>query len=353
MNASNQVGAVVLDGAPSRATSGWRTVLFVTAIYALVLTWVVGFEPQGLNASGRGNDPAALLWVLTSAAGGALLAFWVCMMWLESEAATRHLAASLEQRAPRTLLAPFAEFGPPAVVRLIRAINASAKRDAERRAEYLNVQAEFAHDMRGPLARIALRCERLPEGDLRSKIERDLSELNSLVESSLVFARTLHGAREPMQRIDVDGLIQSLAGDYEDAGSTIEVVGRIGRPMMTCPRALRRVLANLIDNALRYGGGARLSARAEARQVVLAVLDDGPGVEQAQLEAIFSPWYRAPSTREHTAGSGLGLAIARRLALSIQGELHARNRADGGFEAALTLPLDKPSERDCICVRGP
>jgi signal transduction histidine kinase len=86
---------------------------------------------------------------------------------------------------------------------------------------------------------------------------------------------------------------------------------------------------------------------------VLAVLDDGPGVEQAQLEAIFSPWYRAPSTREHTSGSGLGLAIARRLALSIQGELHARNRADGGFEAALTLPFDKPSERDCICVRGP
>ena len=88
-------------------------------------------------------------------------------------------------------------------------------------------------------------------------------------------------------------------------------------------------------------GGARLSARAEAQQVVLAVLDDGPGVEPAQLKEIFSPWYRATSSRERPSGSGLGLAIARRLAVSIKGELHARNRIEGGFEAALTLPMGK------------
>jgi signal transduction histidine kinase len=305
----------------------------------LLVIWLAGVDLRGLSVRGTIDDPAAWMWGLSGAAGGALVGAGFCLAWLANRSVVRRLASSLEQPSTEIARRPLAEVGPPAVARLIRVINARAARDAEQLAEHLNLQAEFAHDMRGPIARIALRCERLTDADLRRRMERDLAELNSLVESSLVFARTLHGARQPMQRIDVDSLLESLMGDYEDAGCTIEVVGRIGQPVRTCPRSLRRVLTNLIDNALRHGGGARLSARAEAQQVVLAVLDDGPGVEPAQLKEIFSPWYRATSSREHPSGSGLGLAIARRLALSIKGELRARNRIEGGFEAALTLPI--------------
>ena len=343
MSASNLAGVAVADHGPPKTMGLRRTVLVVALLCtcALLLTWLPEVNLRGLSARWTVDDPAAWMWGLSGAAGGALVGAVFCLVWLANRSAVRRLATSLEQRSTETARRPLAEVGPPAVARLIRAINARAAGDAERLAEHLNVQAECAHDMRGPIARIGLRCERLADADLRGRMERDLVELNSLVESSLVFARTLHGAREPMQRIDVDGLLESLMGDYEDAGCTIEVVGRIGQPVTTCPRSLRRVLTNLIDNALRHGGGARLSARAEAQQVVLAVLDDGPGVESAELEAIFSPWYRATSSREHTSGSGLGLAVARRLAHSIKGELHARNRIDGGFEAALTLPMGK------------
>jgi len=343
MNASNRAGIAVADHGASQATGLRHPVLVVAVlcVCTLLLIWLAGLDLLKLSARGTVDDPAAWLWGLSGAAGGALVGTGFCLAWLADRSAVRRLATSLEQQSTQTTRRPLAEVGPPAVARLIRVINARAVRDAERLAEHLTLQAEFAHDMRGPIARIGLRCERLADADLRGRMERDLAELNSLVESSLVFARTLHGAREPMQRIDVDGLLESLMGDYEDAGCTIEVVGRVGQPVTTCPRSLRRVLTNLIDNALRHGGGARLSARAEAQQVVLAVLDDGPGVEPAQLEEIFSPWYRATGSREHPSGSGLGLAIARRLALSIKGELHARNRIDGGFEAALTLPMER------------
>jgi len=343
MNASNRAGVAVADPGPAKVMGLRRQALVVAILCAcaLLLTWFAGVNLRGLGARGTIDDPAAWMWGLSGAAGGALVGAGFCLVWLANRSVVQRLASSLEQPSTEATRRPLAEVGPPAVARLIRAINARAARDTEWLAEHLNLQAEFAHDMRGPIAHIALRCERLTDADLRGRMERDLAELNSLVESSLVYARTLHGAREHMQRIDVDGLLESLMGDYEDAGCTIEVVGRIGRPVRTCPRSLRRVLTNLIDNALRHGGGARLSARAEAQQVVLTVLDDGPGVEPAQLEDIFSPWYRTASSREHTSGSGLGLAIARRLALSIKGELHARNRIEGGFEAALTLPMGK------------
>lgn len=332
---------MTIHGHPPRSVGLRRAALggALLCMCALLAVRLAGLGVSGTSASWSPADPIALMWGLIGIAGGALVGAGFGLVWLANRSALRRLAATLEQRLAETTRTPLAELGPPDVARLIRAINARAARDGERLAEDLNMQAEFAHDMRGPIARIGLRSERVADADLRGRMGRDLAELNSLVESSLVFARTLHGVREPMRRVDIDGLLDSLMGDYRDAGRTIEVVGRVGQPLTTCPRSLRRVLTNLIDNALRYGGGARLSARADAQQVVLAVLDDGPGVEPAQLNAIFSPWVRAVSARERSSGCGLGLAIARRLALSINGELHARNRVDGGFEAALTLPI--------------
>ncbi len=109
---------------------------------------------------------------------------------------------------------------------------------------------------------------------------------------------------------------------------------------MTCAMALRRVLVNLIDNALRYGDQVRLRVRADAGQLVLAVLDSGPGIAPEELEAVFAPWYRAPgSSSARAEGSGLGLAIARRLTMSMDGNLELENRERGGLEARLTLPL--------------
>ncbi len=130
-------------------------------------------------------------------------------------------------------------------------------------------------------------------------------------------------------------MFDALVDNYHDAGRVVELDGRVGRPIVTCPHALRRVLMNLIDNALRYGTDVRLRVRVEAQHLVLAVLDSGPGIAPSQLAAVFEPWYRAPESAAKAKGSGLGLAIARRLVKAMRGDLQLRNRRGGGLEGHL------------------
>ena len=138
--------------------------------------------------------------------------------------------------------------------------------------------AAYAHDLRTPLTRMALRCERLDDGEVRDAIERDLAEMGELVEASLACARMQCWAGQPLRCFDADGLIGALVDNYRDAGRSVELEGEVGCPVVTCPHALRCVLVNLIDNALRYDSAVRLCVRVDARRVVLAVVDSGPGI---------------------------------------------------------------------------
>jgi signal transduction histidine kinase len=119
----------------------------------------------------------------------------------------------------------------------------------------------------------------------------------------------------------------------------VNLEGRIGKPVQTRPKALRRIVGNLVDNALRYGGSADIVAGHDSQGAVLIrVLDDGPGIPADQLEAVFEPFFRLEASRNRdTGGTGLGLAIARQLAGSLGGTLTLHNRPEGGLEARLTL----------------
>ncbi|WP_233888613.1 sensor histidine kinase [Paraburkholderia flagellata] len=229
--------------------------------------------------------------------------------------------------------------GPATIARLARAFNVGARHRARRQAELLHVLAAYAHDLRTPLTRMTMRSELVEEAAVRDALARDLAEMTELVEGSLSCARMQCSALEPMRSIDADSLLGVLIADYRDAGRIVELEGRVGRPVMTSPHALRRVLVNLIDNALRYGVDVHLSVRVEAQRLVLAVLDSGPGIAPARLESVFAAWYRAPETAASATGSGLGLTIARRLTLAMHGELELENRCTGGLEARLILPL--------------
>jgi len=231
------------------------------------------------------------------------------------------------------------ETGIAVIARLARAINGCRTRNAQREAELLEVLAAYTHDLRTPLTRMRLRCDLLDDEDMHRAMARDLTEMRDLVEASLACARLRRSATEPMRRVDADGLLDRLIEDYRDTGRSIALQGRVGQPVITCPHALRRVLVNLIDNALHYGSHVQLCVRVHAQRVELAVQDSGPGIAPADMEAVFAAWYRAPATATRAPGSGLGLAIARRLALAMRGDLQLENRHTGGLEARLTLPL--------------
>ena len=338
-DARRRAHALVYHAHAAAARKRYRGVGALAAGLLLVTICARGAQAATFYTRPCLADDASLVLASLLAAGFALLAVASWVHAFEHRLGIERLAAAIEQRSVERPPRILAESGPPTVARLARAINGAERHDAERVAELLDVFAAYAHDLRTPLTRMTLRCELLEDDELREAMERDLAEVGELVEASLACARMQCSASEPLRRFDADGLLGALVDNYKDAGRTVELEGQVGRPVVTCPHALRRVLVNLIDNALRYGSDVRLCVRVDARRVVLAVVDSGPGIVPAEMEAVFAPWYRAPQTSARAPGSGLGLAIARRLTLAMRGELQLENRRTGGLEARLTLPL--------------
>ena len=140
--------------------------------------------------------------------------------------------------------------------------------------------------------------------------------------------------------LDVQALLESLVYDYTDSGLKVSLCGRTDCPVVTAPHALRRIIINLTDNGLKFGDNVEISVERDVSDgVSIVVRDRGPGIPEAELEAVLRPFYRVESSRSReTGGAGLGLAIASQLATALGGELRLANRDGGGLAAHLTLP---------------
>jgi signal transduction histidine kinase len=144
-----------------------------------------------------------------------------------------------------------------------------------------------------------------------------------------------------MQRVDLDSLLSSVCADAVDAGQDVTLNGRTRVSILAIPIALQRCLANLVDNAVKYGGYARVTTAREGSKAVIRVRDGGPGIPEAQMEKVFDPFYRIETSRSReTGGTGLGLTIARNIARKHGGTLVLHNALGGGLECTLTLPLN-------------
>jgi signal transduction histidine kinase len=213
------------------------------------------------------------------------------------------------------------------------------KRIAGYMAERVEILASISHDLQTPITRMRLRSDLMDSDADREKFRQDLDAMHALVREGVTYARTLHGATEEPRRIDADALFETMVADYEDAGETVRLEGRLGKPIVTRPHALRRILTNLIDNALKFGSDVRVRVGTEADRAFIAVQDNGPGIPADQLEAVLQPFYRVENSRNRsTGGTGLGLAIAHQLAMAMGAQLQLRNREEGGLEARLTMP---------------
>jgi signal transduction histidine kinase len=279
-----------------------------------------------------------LLWVQ-------LLVLAVCA-WYAVRLVTRplaQLADAADKLGPDLKGPELAEEGPTEVKHAARAFNAMQKRIAGYMAERVEILAAISHDLQTPITRMRLRTDLMDSDTDRIKFRQDLDAMHALVREGVTYARTLHGATEPPLRIDADALFESMVADYEDAGQQVLLEGRAGAPIVTRPNALRRILMNLVDNALKFGDEVRLQVRAADGTLVLAVTDNGPGIPPDQLAHVLKPFYRVEGSRNRsTGGTGLGLAIAQQLAVAMGAELVLRNRDEGGLEARLTLHTAEP-----------
>lgn len=278
-----------------------------------------------------------VVWLLT----GQLVVLAACAA-LAAKLLTRplaRLADAADQLGPDLQPAMMNEEGPAEVVRAARAFNAMQRRMAGYLNERMQILAAISHDLQTPITRMRLRIDLmddLPEGD---KLRQDLEAMRALVQEGVSYAKTLQSSEEKIRRLDVEALLQSIVNDYTDTGQPVSLTGEAGAPLDTRPNALRRIVANLVDNALKYGNRAAVHVARDGGQLLIDICDEGPGIPPDQLTAVLQPFYRLETSRSRdTGGTGLGLAIAQQLSLSLGGTLSLHNRAEGGLRARLSLP---------------
>ncbi|MCX7219069.1 MAG: ATP-binding protein [Burkholderiales bacterium] len=270
----------------------------------------------------------------------------IAFSWLAVRLATRplaQLAAAADNLSPDKPGDLFPTDGPLEVAKAGIAFNAMQQRISAYLSERIQILAAVTHDLQTPITRMRLRVDMLDDEAHRDKLLRDLLAMQSLVEQGIAYARAHNRSQrqdEKICSINLDALLRSLVSDYQDAGHSIAVTGQLGRPIRSAPLALKRILSNLLDNALKFGTQVEIGLQGlAADQISITVMDRGPGIPVAELNAVLQPYYRVENSRNRdTGGSGLGLAIAQQLSLTLGGSLHLSNRDGGGLLAELRLP---------------
>jgi len=271
------------------------------------------------------------------------MALLMLCVWYAVRQATRplgRLAEAAETLDPNRRGPALDETGPSEVAHAAAAFNAMRERIAHYLEERVQILAAISHDLQTPITRMRLRADMADDTPERDKLVRDLAEIERLVQDGIAYARSAHSSGEKATRIDLSSFIDSIAYDYQDIGKAVRVSGVVSGTVATKPHALRRILANFVDNALKYAGSAEISVvRGGDGRTVIAVFDRGPGIPDDRLEAAMKPFFRLEGSRNReTGGAGLGLAIAQQLAASIGGAVRLCNRPGGGLAAEIVLP---------------
>lgn len=298
----------------------------------------------GLPSSHIGAQPPLALLLLLTVGSLATL--------MTAVALVRHLTNPLERLSHAAHLIgsgewpkPIPESGPVELAAVTRSFNDMVIQVQELLANRTTLLAGISHDLRTPLARIQLALEMLSpkaDPDLIKGIRSDVDQMNCLIGQFLEVSRGMEQGEK--QSVDIPAMLEELANCARRSGADIR-----WQPEAPChytinPLALRRIIVNLLDNAVRYSFGkpVTLTYSCASTGITIHILDQGPGIPEDQLEAVFRPFYRLEQSRNSaTGGTGLGLSIARQLATSYGLFIQLRNQPSGGIEAVVTLPPQK------------
>jgi signal transduction histidine kinase len=268
------------------------------------------------------------------------LAAWFGARWLSApmrrlQAASRTLGRSLARSEAPPRIDERA--GTVEVRETAHVFNEMSRQLGEQVHSRALLVAAISHDLRTPLTRIRMRLESSEGDPLAARSIADIHEMDDLIESALQVFRGAGGHEEAGQVTDVSALVQAIVDDLAELGQPVSVQGEPA-PALVQPSGLRRVVSNLVNNALRYGQRADVSVQLRGDEVQIVIEDQGPGIAQEQLEAVMQPFYRLETSRNRlTGGSGLGLYIARDLIARQGGALTLSNRAEGGLRATIVF----------------
>ena len=297
-----------------------------------------------LNVSTRFHRPpiqwpwfAAMSYALTTLLILAIV--WVALSRLTGP--LRRLSDAAERFGRGEEVAPLPKRGPEELHRLTGAFNEMQARISRSIAERTRLLAALGHDLRSPLTAMRVRAEMVDDEETRERLCAIIAEMQEMVESTLSFARGMVTAEET-QSVDMGAWLGELVNDARALGGEVSLSAPEGVMARIKPVAMRRAMRNVIENALRYSGGADVVLSARADTLRISVRDHGPGIPEADLERVFDPFVRIETSRsKETGGTGLGLSIARTIIHAHGGEITLTNRAEGGLEVVVSLPRSK------------
>ncbi len=276
-----------------------------------------------------------VLWFAVSAVAAGLLAY-VFTRGLVQPLARFAEAAERFGRDPKS---PPLEFkGSSEIVMAVTAFNEMQDRLRRYVEDRTSMVAAIAHDLRTPLTRLRFRVEAAPE-EAQAKMNSDIDQMEAMISATLAFVRD--AAADPHRtRLELSSLLESVVDDMAETGADVSV-GETQKVVIDADGlALRRLMTNLLENAVKYGVRARATLSVHDRLAEIDIDDDGPGVPTAELNRVFDPFYRRePSRSRQTGGIGLGLSVARSIARAHGGDVTLENRAKGGLKARVTLPV--------------
>lgn len=231
------------------------------------------------------------------------------------------------------------ETGAREIRRATRAFNSMQERLRRYLDSRTQVLAAMSHDLRTPLTRLRLRVESIDDDQLRQRLVEDLDEMSSMIRGALAVFRGLND-EEVAVPVDINALALELQRTQAELGGEVSIVGTARAPYVAKPLALKRCLGNLVQNAIRHGVRATIQIE-DGPQLIVRIVDEGPGIPEDMLEKVFEPFFRLEHSRNRdTGGMGLGLSIARDIAQAHGGSLSLHNRQNGGLEARLVLPRE-------------
>jgi len=229
--------------------------------------------------------------------------------------------------------------GPAPVRATAHAMNKMQERISDLIAARTQMLAAISHDLRTPITRMKLRAQYIQDERLQFKMIDDLDQMEAMIAETLSFARD-DAKQEKQQNLDLSSLLSSMCDDYAEMGKHVVFEGIFSKVAYSGGvLALKRMFANLIDNAVKYGKKANVKLWQTHKKIIVEIEDNGQGLTKEVLDKVFTPFYREVSRSRDTGGTGLGLAVARDIARAHGGEITLYNHPQGGLVARVELPL--------------
>ena len=230
------------------------------------------------------------------------------------------------------------EKGPREIRRVAQAFNAMQARISKLLTDRTEALAAVSHDLRTPIGRMRLRSGFLASPEDQTAFEADLGEMEAMLNDLLAY---LGGETDPEKPkpTDLAVMLQTLTDAATDAGHVARYDGPDHMTLTVRALGLKRAFSNIVNNAVAYGGGVRISLAQVRHEIVATFDDDGPGIPQGELALVFEPFYRGDHSRNRAQGGmGLGLAITRQAIRRHDGTIDLVNRPEGGLRVSVTLP---------------